>query len=175
MANYADGLSDLDLDAYMQFFLQQDRIASFVSVRPQQSFHYVLADEHGLVQSVQPIGLGSFYVNGGFFIFKQAIFDYIKEREDLVEEPFRRLIQAGELVTYRNSGFWVCMDTLRDKRLLDEMHAGGQAPWAVWNGAGKALSAQREAALNGRGSAAIVLDRSHLVARRRSPKCLVSR
>jgi glucose-1-phosphate cytidylyltransferase len=174
MANYADGLSDLDLDAYLRFFRLRNRIASFVSVRPQQSFHYVMSDEGGTVQSVQPIGLGSLYINGGFFVFKQDIFDYIGEREDLVEEPFQRLIQAGQLITYRNAGFWVCMDTLRDKLLLDEMHAGGRAPWAVWNRE-EPRSVKCPAARNGSAGDAIVLDRSHLVAKRRSTKYIAGR
>jgi glucose-1-phosphate cytidylyltransferase len=170
MANYADGLTDLNLEHYLEFFREQKKTASFVSVRPRQSFHYVLATETGLVQSLQPIGLGDIQVNGGFFIFRPAVFDYIREDEDLVDAPFRRLIHAKELVTYRHSGFWICMDTLRDKRLLDSMHERGQAPWAVWahDGAesqpGLDLQAVREA------GQPMLLDRSHLVARRYMPE-----
>ncbi len=176
MANYSDGLSDLDLDAYTEFFLAQNKAACFLSVKPQQSFHYVLADEKGLVESVDPIGLGPFYVNGGFFIFKQSVFDFLKAGEDLVEEPFRRLIQAGELITYRNSGFWACMDTLRDKRMLDELHSRGNPPWAVWNRArDSAPAVQAQAGRNGRGNGAIAFDRSNLVGRRRAPELTAGR
>jgi glucose-1-phosphate cytidylyltransferase len=166
MANYADGLSDLNLDHYLEFFRRQNRTASFVSVRPQQSFHYVLADEDGLVQSLQPIGLGSVQVNGGFFLFTPAIFDYIAEGEDLVEEPFRKLIQARQLITYRYDGFWVCMDTLRDKRRLDAMHERGNAPWAVWSRDGSRPNVEQTVRQSVSVGEPVLLDRSHLVARR---------
>ncbi|MCC7176511.1 MAG: glucose-1-phosphate cytidylyltransferase [Bryobacterales bacterium] len=170
MANYADGLSDLDLDEYLEFFHRQNKTACFASVRPQQTFHYVVAGEDGLVQSLQPIGLGALQVNGGFFVFRPNIFDYIQEGEDLVEEPFQRLIAAKELVTYRYAGFWVCMDTLRDKRLLDSMHEKGQAPWAVWRGEKNEPAANRPVRTARGAAAPILLDRSHLVARHRTSK-----
>lgn len=167
MANYADGLSDLDLREYEAFFHSLGKTAGFISVRPHQSFHYVVANDDGLVQSVHPIGLGDIFLNGGFFIFKRQVFDYIREGEDLVEEPFQRMIRDGELVTYRHRGFWSCMDTLRDKRLLDELHERGDAPWAVWRNrlrnVGTTFPGGR---LSVASSTPVLLDRSHLVASR---------
>lgn len=166
MANYADGLSDLDLADYEAFFRRQGRTASFVSVRPHQSFHYVVSGEDGVVQAVHPIGLGDIFLNGGFFIFRRRVFDYIREGEDLVEEPFQRMIRDGELVTYRHRGFWSCMDTLRDKRQLDALHEQGDAPWAVWRESRRTIANVSGAGLAVAPGAPILLDRSHLVAAR---------
>lgn len=132
LANYADGLSDLDLNLYLDHFYQQDKIASFLAVQPSQSFHVVSLNGDSLVENIQPVGCSDLWINGGFFALKQAIFDYIQDGEELVLEPFQRLIQRKELVAYRNPGFWACMDTLKEKMLFDEMYAKGKTPWTVW-------------------------------------------
>ena len=132
MANYTDGLSDLNLTAYSDHFSRQNKVAGFLAVRPSQSFHHVIYEESGLVTSIEAIDQGDFWINGGFFIFKKEIFDYIQDGEELVLEPFQRLIAERELVAYRNPGFWACMDTFKEKRMFDELYAGGQPPWAVW-------------------------------------------
>ena len=75
-------------------------------------------------------------VNGGFFVFRHEIFDYIREGEELVQEPFKRLADEGKLVSYLYDGFWACMDTFKEKQLLEDIYSRGQAPWEVWrNGA----------------------------------------
>lgn len=132
LANYADGLSDLDLNLYLDHFYQQNKIASFLAVQPSQSFHVVSLNGDSLVENIQPVGCSNLWINGGFFALKQAIFDYIQDGEELVLEPFQRLIQRKELVAYRNPGFWACMDTLKEKILFDEMYAKGKTPWTVW-------------------------------------------
>ncbi len=132
MANYADGLTDLDLNTFVNYFQAGGRTASFLCVRPSQSLHSVSLDERGRVTGIRPIGQTDLWINGGFFIFKREIFDYIGEGEDLVEEPFARLIACGQLLAYRNPGFWACMDTFKEKKMLDEMYARGEMPWAVW-------------------------------------------
>jgi glucose-1-phosphate cytidylyltransferase len=71
-------------------------------------------------------------INGGFFVFRQKIFDWIRPGEELVEEPFRRLISAGKLVAYPYDGFWACMDTFKEKQLLEDMYERGHVPWEVW-------------------------------------------
>ena len=72
-------------------------------------------------------------INGGFFVFRRELFNYINEGEELVEEPFRRLIAERELVTYPYGGFWACMDTFKEKQHLEDLHASGRAPWRVWD------------------------------------------
>ena len=132
LANYADGLSDLDLTAYLEHFRRQDRVASFLCVRPQQSFHVVSADDDGIVRGIQHIGQAGLWINGGFFALKREIFDYMRPGEELVEEPFQRLVAERQVVGYPNTGFWQCMDTFKDKQILDDMHARGNPPWEVW-------------------------------------------
>lgn len=170
MANYTDGLSDLDLSEYTDHFRRQDKIASFLSVRPSQSFHYVSSEEDGLVTGMEAIDRGNFWINGGFFIFRKEIFNYIQDGEELVMEPFHRLIAQKQLVTYRNPGFWACMDTFKEKKLFDDMHARGEMPWVVWDNydfpTGNRVRTQSERT-SGNG---ILLDRSHLVAHYRPSK-----
>lgn len=139
LANYSDGLSDIPLDKVVAHFSREDRIASFVSVKPTHSFHVVSINENSNVENIQHLGTSDIWINGGYFVFKNKIFHYIKDGEDLVEEPFRRLIREHQLVTYKHEGFWVGMDTFKDKQLLEDIHAKGNAPWVIWkpNNAGQ--------------------------------------
>ncbi len=148
LANYSDGLTDLPLDEYLQHFRLQDKVASFACVRPSQSFHPVSLDRDGLVRDIRQAADADLWINGGFFAFKREIFDYMKDGEELVEEPFQRLIRAQQLAAYRYEGFWVCMDTFKDKQAFDDMHARGETPWQVWRTAanhGPSLAAHRPA------------------------------
>ncbi|MFG6099606.1 glucose-1-phosphate cytidylyltransferase [Leptothoe sp. ISB3NOV94-8A] len=133
LANYSDGLSDLDLNLYLEYFQQQNKIASFLAVQPSQSFHVVsLTNEDGIVENIRSVGHSDLWINGGFFVLRKEIFDYISPGEELVLEPFQRLIRKQQLIAYRNPGFWACMDTLKEKILFDDMYAKGNTPWAVW-------------------------------------------
>jgi len=133
MANYSDGLSDLDLDKYLDNFHQKDKVASFLCVRPSQSFHLVDFDSDGQVESLSPVWKSSVWINGGFFVFKKEIFNYIQDGEELVQEPFYRLISEKKIIGYKNPGFWACIDTFKEKKMFDEMYATGNTPWMVWN------------------------------------------
>jgi len=170
MANYSDGLSDLDLNQYLDFFYDQDKIASFLSVRPSQSFHHVQRSQEGLVTDIQPIDQGDFWINGGFFIFKQQIFDYIQDGEELVHEPFHRLIKQEELVTYRNPNFWACMDTFKEKKLFDDMYASGNMPWAVWDTLQDLPTKSVHTQIEKTNGNKVFLDRSNLVAHYRGSR-----
>ena len=132
MANYADGLTDAPLDRVVDNFLRSGKIASMLSVRPSQSFHVVSLDPGGHVESVKPIYDSGYYMNGGFFIFKKTVFDYIKEGEELVYEPFERLIAERQLIAYRHESFWACMDTFKERQYLEDLYSQGKAPWIVW-------------------------------------------
>lgn len=163
MANYADGLSDLNLDDYLAYFRRQGKTASFLSVRPSQSFHRVEYDESGIVDDISPIDEGDFWINGGYFIFRHEIFDHMREGEELVVEPFRRLIEQRELVTYRNPGFWACMDTFKEKTMFDDMYARGDMPWAVWDRHDDGMHRPLRAQIDKTNGERVVLDRSNLV------------
>jgi glucose-1-phosphate cytidylyltransferase len=132
MANYSDGLTDLPLDEYLEYFYKRDKIASFVAVKINQSFHVVKMNEDATVTSIRPIHESNLWVNGGFFIFKNEIFENIEKGEELVMEPFLRLISKNQLITYPYHGFWACMDTFKEKQLFDDMYNKGTTPWIVW-------------------------------------------
>ena len=132
LANYSDGLSDLPLNTVIDDFTTQNKIASFVSVKPSQSFDVVVSQDGVLVDQLQAVGKTGIWMNAGFFTLKQEIFDYLHEGEELVYEPFRRLIAERQLITYRHDGFFMCMDTFKEKRMIDDMIAAGNAPWEVW-------------------------------------------
>src|SRR5262249_14883730 len=132
LANYSDGLSDLALPGYLEEVRRHDKVASFLCVKPNQTFHPVSVDESGLVTDIRHVSQTDLLINGGFFAFKREIFDYIGEGEELVQEPFQRLISKNELFGHRHTGFWACMDTFKDKQTFDDMEARGNTPWQVW-------------------------------------------
>jgi len=135
LANYSDGLSDLPLPQQLEHFHQQDKIASFLCVRPNLSYHTVALQEGSgnLVSSIRAISDGDMRINGGFFVFKKKIFDYIHEKEELVAEPFQRLVKDKQLIGYTYDGFWASMDTFKDRQYLETLYASGVAPWNVWS------------------------------------------
>jgi len=132
LANYSDGVSDLPLPAMIDYFSQGNAVACFAGVMPTQSFHLVKVEDGGLVQSIQHVREVGMRINGGFFVFRRQIFDWIRPGEELVQEPFQRLAAAGKLVAYPYDGFWACMDTFKDKQLLEDLYSRGQVPWEVW-------------------------------------------
>jgi glucose-1-phosphate cytidylyltransferase len=132
LANYTDGLSDLHLPDHIAAFRKQNVAATFLSVRPRQSFHAIAATETGIVNRFEAIEASDVWMNGGYFIFKADIFNQIRPGEELVEEPFRRLIAQRRLGTFQYEGFWSCMDTYKEKQDLDDMYATGNTPWEVW-------------------------------------------
>ena len=132
LANYSDGLSDLPLPAMIDYASEREAVACFAGVCPTQSFHLVSAEEGGRVRSIRHVKDVGMRVNGGFFVFRDEIFDWIEEGEELVEGPFQRLAAAGRLFAYPHDGFWACMDTFKDKQLLDDIYTRGQVSWAVW-------------------------------------------
>jgi glucose-1-phosphate cytidylyltransferase len=133
LANYADGLSDLPLPKVIDRFRKSDAIASFLSVRPNLSYHFVTArDSDGIVTDLRDVESQDIRVNGGYFVLRSSIFDYIRPKEDLVGEPFRRLIEKKALMAYRYDGFWVAMDTFKDRMYLEDLAARGNPPWTVW-------------------------------------------
>jgi glucose-1-phosphate cytidylyltransferase len=132
LANYSDGLSDLPLPAMIDVFRRQDAVACFAGVAPTQSFHLVSVEDGGRVKSIQHVKNVGMRINGGFFVFRNQIFDWMKAGEELVEEPFQRLAAAGKLLAYPYDGFWACLDTFKDKQLLEDLYSRGQVPWEVW-------------------------------------------
>ncbi len=131
LANYSDGLSDLPLPAMIEYFCERDAVACFAGVAPTQSFHLVSVED-GRVKRIRHVKDVGMRINGGFFVFRADIFDWMNEGEELVQEPFQRLAAAGKLLAYPYDGFWACMDTFKDKQLLEDLYIRGQVPWEVW-------------------------------------------
>ena len=132
LANYADGLCDLDLPAYIETFRHQNAIGSFVAVRPNYSFHIVSFGDDRLVTDISDMKKSNVWINGGFFVFRREIFGCIQPGDELAQETFQRLVAKQALIGQKHHGFWACMDTLKDKQMFDDMAASGQMPWAVW-------------------------------------------
>ncbi len=138
LANYSDGLTDLALPAMIDWFAGQiDKTAAFMAYQPTQSFHVVQRQEDGLVKSINHIGSSGLYINTGYFILRPDIFNYMEWGDELVNQPFQRLIKENRLVSWEHKGFWASMDTYKDKQTLDEAYAKGKAPWEVWRENGK--------------------------------------
>ena len=132
LANYADGLTDMHLPSVLERFAAKGKIGNFVSIRPNLSFHAVSGLADGKVQDIKPVRETDLRINTGFFMFKSEIFDYIRPGEELVEQPFQRLIAADQLNAFPYEGFTESMDTFKDKQHFDELYAKGTAPWEVW-------------------------------------------
>jgi glucose-1-phosphate cytidylyltransferase len=134
LANYTDGLSDVDLKGLVERFVESNKLACFVSVKPRASFHMISVDRDGVVKSIEHVTKSGARINGGFFLFRREVFRYIKQGEELVEQPFRRLIAEGQLMAHPHNGFWACMDTFKELQELEDLHSNGNPPWAVWSG-----------------------------------------
>ena len=132
LANYADGLTDLPLNDMIDKFRQTNKTGCFLAYQPPQSFHVVQMEDDGKVNSICPISNSGLWINAGYFIFKNEIFDYMEEGEDLVVEPFQRLIKHKELYGYKYNGFWLALDTFKDKMKIDKLYSKGETPWKVW-------------------------------------------
>jgi glucose-1-phosphate cytidylyltransferase len=132
LANYSDGLTDFPLPQLIDYFNAHKKVASFLCVKPNQTFHVVSLKSDGTVSDIQHIVQSGIRMNGGYFVFRKEIFKYIREGEELVNEPFQRLIAKQELIAYSYDGFWACMDTFKDKQQLDDMYSLGSAPWEIW-------------------------------------------
>jgi len=139
LANYTDGLTDLHLPSLIDFHHQRGATASFLSVKPSQSFHVVSTDSRGHVQQISEIHETEIWMNSGFFVLHQSIFRHLHAGEELIEEPFHRLMSAGQLCSLRFSGYFGCMDTYKERQELEDMYAQGVAPWEVWKDPHRAL------------------------------------
>ncbi len=130
LANYSDGLTDAPLAEMIEQFKASGKIACFIAIHPPINFHLAEFNEKGVVQRIRSSQQSDIWINGGFFIFRREVFDYIKDGEELVLEPFNRLIKEGKLMAYKYEGFWRAMDTMRDRQVLEEMVERGETPWS---------------------------------------------
>lgn len=133
LANYADGLTDCPLPEQIAFARRRRAVASFLSVKPNLSYHAVIADQQGVVTRLREFADTDLRVNGGFFVLRQEIFRFLGPGEDLVAQPFQRLMRLRQVAAYAYDGFWLAVDTAKDKQRIDEIVAAGTPPWQLWD------------------------------------------
>lgn len=136
MLTYGDGLSDLDLGGLLDFHKSHGKIMTVTGVRPPGRFGEMESDDQGRILEFneKPQATGG-RISGGFLVCRREVFDILDDSEDLVfeQEPIRKLVADGEMMVFEHDGFWQCMDTSRDYHLLNNLWAGGKAPWKTWN------------------------------------------
>ena len=135
MLTYGDGVADVDLNALAEFHKNHGKIATLTSVNMGQRFGVLDLDDNGQIQSFREKNDDDgAMINGGFMVFEPGIFDYLQDDTTVLEKaPLENLAKDGQLMAYRHSGFWKCMDTQRDKQQLEAMWQSGNAPWKIWS------------------------------------------
>ncbi len=134
MATYGDGVSNVDLRALLAFHKAQGRAATVTAVRPPSRFGGLTLDGDQIVQFTEKPQIGEGWINGGFLVFEPKVFDYLLgDDASLENDALDQLASEGQLSAFRHEQFWQCMDTLREKRLLEQLWQSGAAPWKVWS------------------------------------------
>ena len=133
MVTYGDGVSDIDLHDLLRFHRSHGRLATVTAVRPPARFGGLIFDGDMVAEFTEKPQAGEGWINGGFLVFEPGIFDYLEGDDTSLEaDTLERVAADGQLAAYRHDGFWQCMDTLRDVRLLESLWQDGNAPWKVW-------------------------------------------
>lgn len=135
LLTYGDGVSNVDIGRLIAFHRAHGRAATVTATRPPARFGGLAFDENRVTEFIEKPQIGEGWINGGFFVLEPRVLEYLGTRDDMVFErqPLERLAAEGELAAYPHSGFWQCMDTVRDVRLLEELWASGTAPWKTWS------------------------------------------
>lgn len=132
LVNYGDVLTDAPMDRIVGDFLATDAVGTLLAVRPPESFHVVTLDAGSRISSFTPVGEMDLRINGGYFVLRREIFDFLNEGEDLVADACARAADLGRFRAVRYDGFWAPMDTLKERAYLEDLHRTGHAPWALW-------------------------------------------
>ncbi|MFN2496033.1 MAG: glucose-1-phosphate cytidylyltransferase, partial [Pseudonocardiaceae bacterium] len=132
LANYADVLTDAPLDDMVARFAASDAAASLLAVPPQSAFHCVQLSEQSRVDSVIGASTMPMWVNGGYFVLRPEVIDYIPENGDLVGDACTELAKRGKLLAYPYRGYWVPADTVKERMELEAAYESGRRPWMLW-------------------------------------------
>jgi glucose-1-phosphate cytidylyltransferase len=130
---YADGVADIDLAALTGFHAEQAAAATMTVVRPYSQWGIAVIDDDHRVEGFREKPRLDYWINGGFFCFEPAFLEHVAPERVLEREPLEEVAAAGQLAAYRHDGFWDCMDTYKDAIVLNDLWAGGSAPWRVWS------------------------------------------
>ena len=130
MLTYGDGVSDVDITSLLTFHRSHGRLASVTAVRPSARFGGMQIDKGEVVDFEEKPQSGEGWINGGFFVFEPGVFDYLKDDSTVLEQsPLETLVHDGQLMAYEHSGYWQCMDTIRDRDALRALWESGCPPW----------------------------------------------
>jgi glucose-1-phosphate cytidylyltransferase len=133
MLTWGDGVSDVNLKELLAFHRRHGKLATVTAVRPPARFGHMVFEGDRVKEFSEKPQASEGWINGAFFVLEPAIFEYIEgDQSPWEREPMEKLARDGQLMAYRHAGFWQCMDTLRDKRLLENLWESGQAPWKIW-------------------------------------------
>ncbi len=133
MCTWGDGVSDVNLGELLAFHRAHGRLATVTAVRPPARFGHLVFDGNRVAEFSEKPQTQEGWINGAFFVLEPAVFDYIDgDSTQWEKEPMERLARDGQLMAFRHSGFWQCMDTLRDKRMLQDLWDNGSPPWRIW-------------------------------------------
>lgn len=137
LVNYGDVLTDAPIDEMVDVLRDRGKTALLLAARPTYNFHVLETGPDDVVGGIRDVTTTDLRINGGYFVFRRELLDLVHEGDELVEEPFRRLIERDELIAYPHDGFWAPMDTLKDRQLLESLYECGKAPWSRRSRAGK--------------------------------------
>jgi glucose-1-phosphate cytidylyltransferase len=136
LANYADVLTDMPLNDMIDAFKASDAVASLVAVPPQSAFHCVTVGDDDRITAISTLPQMQLWENGGYFVLRPEVFDYLPENGDLIGDACTPLAEEGRMLSYPYRGFWHPADTIKERTALEAAYRAGQAPWMVWNGVG---------------------------------------
>lgn len=134
MFTYGDGVADIDIGALLEFHRAHGKLATVTTVRAPARFGRIAFAGDQIVDFYEKPETSEGWINGGYFVLNRAAIEYIEGDGAVWErEPLERLARDGQLVGYRHTGFWSCMDTLKEKNILEELWDSGSAPWKIWD------------------------------------------
>lgn len=134
MLTWGDGVADINLHDLLEFHKSHGKLATLTAVRPPARYGHLVFDGAKIVEFNEKPQIGEGWINGAFFVLEPEVFDYIEgDQTQWEREPLERLAAEGQLMAYRHESFWQCMDTLREKHILETMWESGNAPWKIWD------------------------------------------
>jgi glucose-1-phosphate cytidylyltransferase len=134
MLTWGDGVSNVNLRDLLAFHRSHGKLATLTAVRPPARYGHLVFDDNRVAEFSEKPQIGEGWINGAFFVLEPEVFDYIEGDDTQWEkEPLERLAADGQLMAYKHVGFWQCMDTLREKHILNSLWESGRAPWKIWS------------------------------------------